>query len=161
MNIKMKSGFTYGQLSRLPVIGKLLCLLLDRLMYWMKDTETKRQMIRYLITGFITFGVEYSSFFILYNIVGLKWLYANIIVYVTVFWLNFFANRKFSFKSKESLRIQIPKYGILFIINLFATNILMGLFSDILMISPNISKILVMGFVVSWNFILYKKVIYK
>jgi hypothetical protein len=37
----------------------------------------------------------------------------------------------------------------------------MYVLTDILLIDPRISKVLIMFAIVSWNFILYKKVIYK
>ena len=94
----------------------------------------------------------------------------NILVYTVIFWINFLLNKYFSFRSKTNFKRQLFLYSILFFFNLIVGNVL--LFSAIRSILVIVSgegswqvlylpKILIMFFVVSWNFILYKKVIYK
>ena len=125
------------------------------------DERTFGQFKRYVATGLLSFTIEYLLFFVLLTQLGLWYMLANTMVYVVVFWFNFFMNRLWSFKSKANLPKQIGLYGGLFVFNLAAINLLMYLFCDIAGIAPLISKVMVMGAVVSWNFILYKKVIYK
>ncbi|GAE89760.1 GtrA family protein [Acetivibrio straminisolvens] len=150
--------------------------------------ESFSQMKRYIITGFTGFGIEYALFFGFYyyifksffpagyslakGIAGsllnfdLKgdtycYLLANAIAYVVVFWFNFLVNRIWSFKSKVNIFKQLKQYAVLFVFNLVATSALFYLLSDKLGIIPAVSKVLIMGSVVCWNFVLYKKVIYK
>ncbi|NLL05418.1 MAG: GtrA family protein [Clostridiaceae bacterium] len=154
----------------------------------MLTPETLSQMKRYVITGFTGFVIEYSLFNIFYNVIfarffpigyslakgfaenlidyNLKsstysYLLANAIAYVVVFWFNFLINRIWSFKSKVNIFKQLKQYGVLFVFNLIATSSLLYFLSDKIGILPEISKVLVMGSVVCWNFILYKKIIYK
>ncbi|TYQ16157.1 UNVERIFIED_CONTAM: GtrA-like protein [Acetivibrio alkalicellulosi] len=150
--------------------------------------EVFSQLKRYLITGFSSFSLEYILFRVFNEIIFEKivpfgfslvssvsknsfnadldiftynYLLSNTIVYVFIFWFNFLANRIWSFKSKINFSKQLKQYLILFAFNLFAVNTLLYLFSEKIGIIPHISKILVMGSVVCWNFIIYKKVIYK
>ena len=127
----------------------------------MLKKDSLDQFKRYLVIGFSTFFLEYGIFYALHNAAGLYYLVANTTAYVLSFWFNFLLNRYWSFKSKTSLKKQLFQYLILFSFNLVATNVLMYLLSDIAGIIPEISKVLIMGAVVSWNFVLYKKVIYK
>ena len=120
------------------------------------------QFKRYIMIGFFSFGVEYLLFIILYKALHLEPVPANVIVYASVFWINFLLNRIWSFQSRSSLFRQLKRYFLLFAFNLFAANIfLMHFLSDGMRISPMIAKVIVMAFIVSWNFVLYKKVIYK
>lgn len=120
------------------------------------------QFKRYLATGFFSFGIEYLLFIVLYKILLMEPIPANIIVYASVFWINFLLNRVWSFRSQSSFFRQLKLYFLLFIFNLLIANVfLMYFISHVIGISPLLSKGIVMGFVVSWNFILYKKVIYK
>lgn len=119
------------------------------------------QFKRYLVTGFLSFGIEYLTFALLYVRFKLWYLLANTIVYVIVFWFNFLMNRFWSFSARGNLKRQLILYGILFAFNLCAITALMYLLSDMMGITPLISKFFVMGAVVSWNFVLYKKIIYK
>lgn len=119
------------------------------------------QFKKYIVTGCTSFCLEYTIFYILYRYLGMWYILANTITYMVIFWFNFLANRLWSFQSKDNLKRQLTLYGILFAFNLAATNGLMYFLSDMVGVTPLISKILVMGAVVSWNFILYKKVIYR
>lgn len=124
--------------------------------------ESIGQFKRYLTTGFISFGTEYLLYFMLHKLLSVKYMTANIAVYAAVFWLNFLLNRFWSFKSHNSFWRQLMLYSMLFLFNLFAVNILlMFVLTELAGINPLISKIMVMGVIVLWNFILYKKVIYK
>lgn len=141
-----------------------------------------QQFKRYVITGVTTFVIEYTLFYLFheiifgrYKLIGFelahrwfgadaytyRYLLANAIVYSIDFCLNFTMNRVYSFKSKAPLARQIKRYGILYIANLVITSGLLYTFADIFRLSPYISKFLAMGIIVSWNFIIYKKFIYK
>lgn len=94
----------------------------------------------------------------------------NVIVYTVIFWLNFLLNRFFSFRSKSDFKRQLFLYGILFFFNLVVGNVLLFLRIRSLLVLLSgegswpvlyLPKILIMFFIISWNFILYKKVIYK
>lgn len=153
----------------------------------MLTPETFSQMKRYIITGFSGFAIEYALFNIFNELIFVKfppagysfakkiadnfvetfgrptyrYLFANAIAYIVAFWVNFLLNRFWSFKSKVNIFKQLRQYSALFIFNLIVTSALLYFLSDKIGIMPKISKVLVMGMVVCWNFILYKKVIYK
>lgn len=131
--------------------------------------ETVGQFLRYLVVGFTSFGVEYVLFVVFRAWLPLPELAVNIGVYSVIFWMNFLMNRHFAFRSKANLARQLLSYGFLFAFNLVVGNVL--LFSAIrhglvLLAGEGswpvlyLPKILIMVFIVSWNFILYKKVIY-
>lgn len=144
--------------------------------------EGLQQFKRYVITGMTTFVMEYLMFYLFYEIIfgrfrligfelAHKWfnadmytyryLLANTIVSSIDFCLNFTINRVYSFKSKAPLLEQVKRYGMLYVANLIITSGLLYMFADIAGLSPYISKFLAMGIIVSWNFIIYKKFIYK
>ena len=131
--------------------------------------ETVGQFLRYLVVGFTSFGVEYALFVLFRHWLPIPELLVNIGVYSIIFWLNFLMNRQFAFRSTSNLFRQLLAYGFLFAFNLVVGNIV--LFSAIrhglVLLSGEgnwpvmyLPKILIMVFIVSWNFILYKKVIY-
>lgn len=124
-------------------------------------SEPINQLVRYLITGLASFSMEYILFIVLYKVIGLWYIISHISVYFIVFWFNFLVNRFWSFKSKNDIRVQLFRYGLLFVFNLFAATAIMFILSEVLNISPLISKVLVMGMIVLWNFILYRKIIFR
>ncbi|NLL68015.1 MAG: GtrA family protein [Clostridiaceae bacterium] len=145
-------------LCTLPILKKLF------------TPDSLAQFFRYIFVGVLCFSIEYTLFIVLRNIIPIGEVMVNILVYTIIFWLNFLLNKFFSFKSKTNFKRQLILYGILFFFNLIVGNIL--LFSAIRYILAVLSgegswqvlylpKILIMFFIISWNFILYKKVIYK
>lgn len=145
-------------LCTLPILRKLF------------TPESLAQFIRYIFVGVFCFSIEYILFIVLRNELSVSEILVNILVYTIIFWLNFLLNKFFSFRSTVNFRRQLFLYGILFFFNLIVGNIF--LFSGISYILVLISgegswpvlylpKILIMFFIISWNFILYKKVIYK
>jgi len=146
------------RLSRIPLLNKFI------------TPETFGQFVRYIITGVLCFSVEYSLFIILRSRLAISEIMVNVIVYSIIFWLNFLLNKFFSFRSKNNFKRQLVLYGLLFVFNLTVGNIV--LFSAIRHVLVLISgegswpvlylpKILIMFFIISWNFVLYKKVIYR
>lgn len=132
--------------------------ILDKLL----SPKTRGQLIRYLVTGFTAFGIEYALYVLLLKGFGLHYITSSVIVYALVFWFSFLVNRIWSFKSSGSLKRQVLQYGLLFFFNLLVANVfLMKLFIDILGISALVSPFLKMACVVCWNFLIYKYIIYK
>ena len=121
-----------------------------------------QQLIRYLVTGFTAFGIEYAMYVFLLKVVGFHYILASVIVYALVFWFSFIVNRLWSFKSKGPMGKQLLQYGLLFSFNLVVSNIfIMKLLTDVIGLDPLISPFIKMAFVVSWNFLIYKYIIYK
>ncbi|MGE5557002.1 MAG: GtrA family protein [Bacillota bacterium] len=125
------------------------------------SAENRPQLIKYLITGFSSFGLETSLLFLLTERAKLYYQYSNIIAYVVVFWFNFLLNKFWSFGSKRNMARQLILYTPLFIFNLAFNYFMMYLLTDVVRLFYLFSKVIVVGMVVTWNFFLYKKVIYR
>lgn len=123
--------------------------------------ETLHQFIRYATTGGIAFCVEYITFYLLYSILELWYIWSNSIAMTVAFSVSFTLNRFWSFKSKGNAFKQFVMYGTLFLINMFVSNMIMLLFTDVLGIKPLLSKLIAVGIIVCWNFAINKKLIFK
>ncbi len=127
------------------------------------NLKTFLQMTRYIITGLVSAFSYILIIYILTDYIGIGKYYSITVSYVTVFWLNFLLSKFWTFKYKQinSTKKQLLFYTALFVFNLLATYIIVHVLTDILgvyyIISTIICNILTMG----WNFILYKKAIYK
>ena len=120
-----------------------------------------RQFYRYLLVGGSSFLLEYGLFYILLELHNVNYLIANSIVYSTVSAINFALNRLWTFRSTNNLSLQISLYLSLLMFNFIASNVLLYILTGQLLIPPLWSKFCVMVMVVLWNFVLYKKVIYR
>jgi putative flippase GtrA len=136
---------------------------LNKLFLEFFNMKTLWQMAKYLVTGLVSFASYILIIYILTDFLGI-WKYLSITIsYVTVFWLNFLLSKFWTFKEKQrnSTKKQLIFYTCLFFANLIVTYIIVHILTDIFgvhyIIPPIICNFLSMG----WNFILYKKVIYK
>jgi len=124
-------------------------------------TKAAGQIMRYLITGICSAAIEFSLLFVFKGLMGLSVVVANSIALSIVFWFNFLMNRIWSFKSKMKLSKQLGMYSLLFLFNLGASDLIMYLLTDRLSMQYLLAKVFATGTVVCWNFVIYKKVIYK
>lgn len=141
--------------------GILQKLKKNRLLSDMLEPEAFHQLVRYLITGFSSAAIELSLLYVFKDVAELSVIAANSIALTIVFWFNFLMNRLWSFKSKSGLQKQLLMYAVLFIFNLGASDLIMHVLATLLGVHYLLAKVFAIGAVVSWNFILYKKVIYK
>ncbi len=119
------------------------------------------QFFRYIFVGVLSFITETSLLYLLTDHFKLWYLYSNSIAYIVVFWLNFLLNRFWAFQSKDNLQRQMLMYLCLFVFNLIASSGIMYLLTSVFKFYYLVSKVFAVGLVVSWNFVIYKKVIYK
>lgn len=122
--------------------------------------KTLIQLMKYLTSGTLSFLLDYIFFYILLGVFKTWYIPSNASMIVG-FATSFFLNRVWSFDSKDNILKQLLLYTALFLFNLGAHNVLMYLLSDILYISPLISKAVVMGTIAAWNFVVFKKVVYR
>ena len=119
------------------------------------------QAIRYLITGFSSAAIEFSLLILCKDVLSLTVVISNSIALTIVFWFNYLMNRKWSFKSTTSLKKQLPMYLALFVFNLAASDFIMHLLTSRLSLYYLLAKVFAIAAVMTWNFFLYRKVIYK
>lgn len=120
-----------------------------------------RQLKRYLITGISSAALEIFLLFVFMRYMLLSVILSNTMALTTVFWFNFLMNKFWSFSSKRNLKKQLFMYSFLFILNLGASNTIMHLLVNILNLPSLISKAFAIGAIASWNFVIYKRLIYR
>lgn len=119
------------------------------------------QLAKFLTIGFLSFGTEFAILFVLTEYAKLWYIISNSAAFLISFWLNFYLNRQWSFKSSGRLNKQLTLYSMLFCINLLISSILMYTFTNVLGLNYLVSKVFVTGTIFLWNFVIYKKVIYR
>ena len=123
--------------------------------------KTLEQFIKYVITGGLSAGVELSLIYALKEFAHLAVVTANTAAYSGGFCISFLLNKYWSFNSKEHFVRQLLMYGVLFAINLSMSDGLMYLLTSTTSIHYMILKLFVMGIIILWNFVIYKKIIYR
>ncbi|MBM5572546.1 MULTISPECIES: GtrA family protein [Deefgea] len=124
------------------------------------SNKLSAQFLRYLLVGGTSFGMEYGLFWLLFHF-STPLLLANTVAYLTIFFVNFVLMRLWAFKSQGNVQRQILLSAVLVGFNLLASNAVIYLLVNQLLVPALIAKVIVMLMVVGWNFVLYKKVIYR
>lgn len=149
MSLNINESFVMERLKKTKYLSKYL------------TPETIGQIGRYLVTGFSSAAIEFTLLFLFRDVARQTVVVSNTIALSIVFWFNFLMNRLWSFKSKMKLRRQLPMYLALYIVNLGASDLIMYLLTGCLSMQYLFAKVFAIGAVVSWNFVIYKKIIYK
>lgn len=121
-------------------------------------------LIKYIGVGLISVGVDYGLLIVLYRLVGLALDSATAIAFIAGLLVNFSLNRLWVFESKKdgkSTLLQVVLYGVLVLINTGFTVFVVTYSSDHLAIAPELSKPVCVAITTVWNYILYKKIIFR
>ena len=119
-----------------------------------------KQAAAYLAIGGATALLELGIFQGLITLLGADVVIANIIALIISTATNFCLNGFVNFKMTSNPIIAAIKYLLLFGANTAFSTLTIKFFSDLGAI-PLVVKIITMAMMTTWNFILYKKVIFK
>jgi putative flippase GtrA len=133
-------------------------MLLQKLYRFLK--ENFRLLCKYLGSGLLSVLADYLVFLCLTQL-GFFYLYAVTISYLCGLLLNFYLNKLWTFQRKDNTLPQMVRYFTLAGVNYLLTLLLMYLFTSLLGINPLLSRGVVLAMVSSWNFLLYKYVVYR
>lgn len=124
------------------------------------NRTTLIQFLKYAANGLICFAVEFSTLYLLTEYAKIWYIVSNSIAFILSTILNFLINRFWTFRSTANAARQFTMAIALALFNLLASNLIMYLLTDICRLYYLFSKIVAIAIIASWNFILYKKVIY-
>ncbi|MDP4179601.1 MAG: GtrA family protein [Bacillota bacterium] len=119
------------------------------------------QLGKTFIIGVAAAGCDFSIYHFLYKYMNLSAILSSGASQIVGFWVSFLLNKFWTFKIKEDFLKQLSSYTILFIFNLLFSTLALYLFVDIMHKDKDLTKIFTMGIIFIWNFVVYKKLIYK
>lgn len=119
-----------------------------------------KRLGKFLVTGGTAAFVEYVVFLLLHA-AGVLLLLSNSISFLCGFVVSFLLNRSWVFSSKERPIKQLALYSVLAFINFLISNGLLWLFVERMGLASYIAKIIVMGMIASWNYLLFSRIIFK
>lgn len=118
------------------------------------------QVVRYAFVGGASAAFELVVFQALYALAGIGIAPSNIIALVASTAVNFTLNRSLAFKSTANPARSLVLYLVLFVFNTtFSTLAITWLVG--LGVHSAVAKLMTMFCIVMWNFVLYRKVIFK
>ena len=121
-----------------------------------------KEVINYLIVGFLTTCVSIVSYFIFRKVFHIYYIVSNILSWITAITFAYFANRKYVFNSNKEDKlkefIEFVKYRIL---SLLIETALMYIMVDIFKLNDGLVKIIVQVIVIILNYIFSKFIVFK
>lgn len=119
------------------------------------------RIIKFLLVGGSSVAVEYSIFLLLHYALNINVSVANVISFSGGFIYSFLMNRGLVFvEGKQSaVHRQIIMYFVLALVNLCVSTALVTVLSYL--IPAYIAKILCSGLIAAYNYVIYRKVIFK
>lgn len=122
--------------------------------------QTVDEWIRYLLVGFSSAALELIMFFALFNILIIDVRFANIIALFCSTVFNYIMSSRWTFKVQGFRVRSIVYYLLLFIFNqTFSTLVIVWLIEGGWV--PLVAKLFTMACIVTWNFILYRSIVFR
>ena len=122
--------------------------------------KTLFQAIKYLMVGGSSAAIELVLFQLLSAVFAIPLAAANVTAVVVSTVFNFLVNRNVTFKSTSNPLRSLVLYLILFALNTTFSTVVISLLAAH-GVYPLVAKVCTMACIVLWNFVLYKKIIFK
>lgn len=120
------------------------------------------RFIRFLLSGGSAAAVEYMTFLLLQWRLGNEWLVlSQSLSFLVGLLASFTLNKTWVFRSTGRTDRQLTTYLILAGINLVASNFAIILLVDSLKIEQYLAKVIVMGTIAGWNYLIFSTLIFK
>ncbi len=133
---------------------------MDYLNYF-KNSANFRRLFKFLVSGGTAAVVEYSVFLLLLDVLHVHILAANLISFFCGLVTSFVLNRKWVFKSDNSIRSDFLRYFILAVINSSLSSLIIAFLVSGIGIIPYVAKLIVMITIAIWNYVIFSKFIFK
>lgn len=122
----------------------------------------KYSFFRYLLIGTSTFVIDFGLFNLLSLGAGVKPIVANLTSTFLSLFFNFTMSNFWTFKLGKARQLKkLSKYAVLAVFNYIFGNVAMYLFIEYTDINHNVAKAIITITVVAWNFLLYKKWVFR
>jgi putative flippase GtrA len=135
------------------MLGKLTLPITDLL---------KLQFIRYIIVGVSSAILELSLLVLLVELFGVPYLRGNILAFFLVQIINYILSRRWVFQTNGSKkRIEFPVFMFFVVCGFVINQSMLWFFADELEINYEVSKVIAIIFVVIWNFVTRRLIVFK
>jgi putative flippase GtrA len=122
-------------------------------------------MVKYVIVGFSTFGLDYFINWLLISVIGINYLIVGYIAAPFVLLFNFFSHKFWSFRDVGSAtgktQVQVFRYIVLIILNSIMNMVLMYIFYGWLELPLIWARVVCTAIGIIWTFPILRLWVYK
>lgn len=128
----------------------------------MDDTmERYRQFVTYMTIGLFSAGVDYLIYSVLVDVVGIRYLVANIFSVHCGILSSFILNRQFNFKVKDYPLVRFVSFYLVGLLGLAISSGLLIALVEISQLDKSAAKIVAIVVVAVFQFILNKTITFR
>ncbi len=130
------------------------------------DTTTRKglliQFSRYLVTGFLSVGIEFTLLILLVEQYQVNYLLANAFAFIITNLCNYFISRHWVFEQgKHKRHVEFIIFFVTASIGLIINQTIMWVMVEYVAVDYRLSKLAAVGIVILWNFWARKKLVFK
>lgn len=115
---------------------------------------------KFLISGVTAVVVEYAIFALVMLADPALLYIAQTVSFLCGFVVSFLMNKFWVFRSSGTILNELPKYSLIATINLFITNIALGVLVYRVGVIFWVAKVIIIIFVAAWNYVLFNKFVF-
>lgn len=115
---------------------------------------------KYLISGFSAFGIDWLVYVAATRVFGFDEFSSNIVSVLSGATFAFLANKFWSFSSRANTGRQTKRFATLFVFNYLFQQAGFYVALNYLGLHDLLAKVILVGMMVSWNFVIYKYWVY-
>jgi putative flippase GtrA len=115
---------------------------------------------KYLISGFSAFGIDWVVYFLATRAFGFDEFISNVFSVLSGATCAFLANKFWSFSNRENTARQTKRFAALFVFNYLFQQVGFYIAIHYIGLHDLLAKVILVGMMVSWNYLIYKYWIY-
>ncbi|MCA1031289.1 GtrA family protein [Bacillus timonensis] len=120
--------------------------------------KTYKQLIRFIITGFINTGNYYLLYLFFIHLIDLNYLIGHLLAFVISMVGSFFINSYFTYQTKPTLK-KFFQFPLTYIVNITVTTVSIYILVDLMGLDENISPLLASVVAIPFTFIISKRIL--
>jgi len=126
------------------------------------DKRLFKQIIRFIVTGALSAGLEFFVYTSLVAHLNLHYQYSNVIAFIAANVLNYTLSRNWVFvKGRHSASVEFIAFAIVALVGLGLNILILWVMIGRMQIDYRVAKIFAIGVVVIWNFLSKKMLVFQ
>ena len=131
------------------------------LIFLQNKHEQNREIIVYLICGFLTFVLSMVIYALLSEVLRIDVMISNVITWIIAVYFAFSINRRFVFKSNGNVMKELMQFYLGRVLTLFVEQLMLYVFIVRLMYDNMTIKGIAQVVIIILNYIIYKFIVFK
>lgn len=124
----------------------------------MMDKNLIKQVVRFVIIGFVNTGHYYVLYLFMYLMLGVHYMVAHVLGFAISMIGSFFMNSYFTYQSRPTLK-KFLQFPLTSVVNVAVTTSTLYIFTDVMRFDGRITPILASVFAIPFTFILSRRIL--